>query len=183
MNKDRCALNYMTWVFIVPRISMEKKIQLLIYTAVFLLSVTCHAHIVKDSTPAEIRAWLIDHLVYMDDLELLYLAKNKGIVPETIPDGYVRQELNKGNTITAWILQSREDKLSIVDGLKEDYKRELNIIVFGSSETYVDLINGMISYHIDIGKTTPDKGLSGLGGIFKSYVNQRALMEQIEAAR
>jgi len=100
------------------------------------------------------------------DAKLKQLAIEKGIIPEDADRSYLREEMDEKNTITMWILMSRENKISVIDDLKKKYK-EAGIIINNSTGDYVDSINIVIYDSILSGDIDSEKK-KGIGTLFKA---------------
>ena len=74
------------------------------------------------------------------DNKLRQLAIEKGIIPEDADHSYLRKEMDEKNTVTMWILMSRENKITMIDGLKKKYK-EGGIVINNPTADYVEAIN------------------------------------------
>jgi len=100
------------------------------------------------------------------DEKLKQLAIEKGIIPKNADHSYLRKEMDEKNTVTMWILMSRENKITMIDGLKKKYKEE-GIIINNSTGDYVDSINIVIYDSILSGDIDSEKK-KGIGTLFKA---------------
>jgi len=100
------------------------------------------------------------------DNKLKQLAIEKGVIPEDADRSYLRKEMDEKNTITMWILMSRENKITMIDGLKKKYKEE-DIIINNPSADYVEAINIVLYDSILEGYTDANKK-KGIKTIFET---------------
>jgi len=108
--------------------------------------------------------------VYYTDEQLLTLAIDKNIVPKNRDKAYFEQEIEKENSVTAWIVLSREKKIATIDTLKEMFLEKEGATISNPSEYYVDVVNTVLYKRIVEG------GLDSLQGL-KSLFLTTALME------
>ncbi len=108
---------------------------------------------------------------HITDDDVRRIAIEKNIIPENTDKKYQDEETKKKHTITLWIVTNRKDKVSIVDRLKELFKRD-GVTIRLASEYYVNEINGVIYNSILKGDIT-SVNTRGMGTIFKTI----AIME------
>ncbi len=104
--------------------------------------------------------------VPITDEELRQIAIENRIIPEHIDDDYLKDELHQKNTITMWIVLKAEQKVTLIDKLKDEFYRN-GIIIRLPSNYYVNEINGVIYNGILKGDIDADVR-EGLGSIFKT---------------
>lgn len=108
---------------------------------------------------------------HITDDDLKEIAIENGILPKDSDEAFFKGEMEKKNTITAWIIIDHKSKLSIIDNLRDMFKNDGTVIRL-SSKYYVTEINGVIYNSIlkgDINSATK----RGVGNIFKTI----AIME------
>lgn len=101
------------------------------------------------------------------DEDLRKLAVEHKMIPEVADKEFFHDEIKKKNTITAWIVTNRDDKLKMMDSIKNMYKQNKNVEISFSSEYYVNEINGVVYNSIMSGYIN-NANLRGLGIIFKT---------------
>jgi tetratricopeptide (TPR) repeat protein len=100
------------------------------------------------------------------DKQLQTLAIQKDIIPQEPDEDYIQKAIQQKETIILWLIMDREDKITMIDGLKERY-RQNGITVRYPSSYYVDEINGVI--YKSIIKGDKDTVLrKGIGTCFKT---------------
>ena len=104
------------------------------------------------------------------DNKLRQLAIEKGIIPEDADRSYLQKEMDEKNTVTMWILMSRENKITMIDGLKKKYKEE-DIIINNPSADYVEAINIVLYDSILEGYTDANKK-KGIKTIFETIATE-----------
>lgn len=92
-------------------------------------------------TPTNIYPSILEKDYYVTDKALKEIAIRKGIVPKDIDKAYIDEETKKGNTLHLWIVASRDEKVKIVDVLKDLYREEEKAIIRNPSMYYVDEMN------------------------------------------
>ena len=102
----------------------------------------------------------------VSDKELLDIAIKNKVGPEPRRESYVKQQFKEKNTVNAWIAMTREDKLKIINKLKEAYSKN-GVVMRLSDSYYVDEINGVLYNSLESGETVFRSG-KGMGHIFKA---------------
>ena len=100
------------------------------------------------------------------DEKLKKLAVKKGLIPEHADEAYCWREVEKKNTVLIWIVLRREDKVKLLDGLKEMFKQE-DIIISKPSVGYVDQINRVMISNIKDG-VPHQEGVPGIKCAFQT---------------
>ena len=93
------------------------------------------------------------------DEQLKRICIEAGVVSE---DAELDKALEEGDSLTAWVLVNHEDKVKVIDELKEKFKEE-GIIIEKSSEWYVRTLHMDIITSIERGETPPP-----IGNLFKA---------------
>ena len=97
--------------------------------------------------------------------QLSDLAVEKGIIPPAADRAYLDNQINQNNTITTWILASRESKIKLIDQLKKIFKDKENVTIKLPDSYYVDEVNGVLYNSIKNGDIDESKK-RGLGVTF-----------------
>ena len=101
------------------------------------------------------------------DEQLKELAIEEGIIPLDADKAHVESELSQKNTVAIWCLMEAEDKIELIDTLKNIWKEKESIIIRLSSAYYANELNGIIYGSIQQGDiSTANK--RGLGVMFKT---------------
>jgi hypothetical protein len=107
-----------------------------------------------------------DGKTVITDEQVKEAAIANGAIPESPEDFDMEKELESKNTIIIWINMDRNDKIRLIDTLKEKF-RENGVIIGYPSEYYVNEINGVIYNDMQREEMiNPTK--KGVGAIFKS---------------
>jgi len=77
------------------------------------------------------------------DEQVRQAAIEKGIISANPDDFDKEKEIESKNTLILWINMNRDDKVSLIDAIKEKFK-ENGVIIKYPSEYYVNEINGVI---------------------------------------
>ncbi len=104
---------------------------------------------------------------YPTDDDLKSSAIDEGLIPSNADENYIQEEIKNKNTITFWIAVDRENKISMVNGLKRMFNEQSGVIIRKSAAYYVDEINAILWNSIQNGDIK-DTGIKGLGYIFKT---------------
>ncbi len=105
------------------------------------------------------------------DQQLKEVAVSKGVIPKDADDKYRKSLREQRQTIPLWILMIHEDKIKVLDAMKEMWKQK-GVIIRYPSEYYVSEINSALYKSLENGDI--DAAVrKGLGKIFKAF----ALME------
>ncbi len=99
--------------------------------------------------------------------QLKDLAIEKGIVPYSAGDVYLRDQTKQKNTVIAWILLEREQKIEIIDNLKKMFKDKSKVTIKLSSSYYVDEMNGVMFNSIKSGDID-ETNKRGIGIMFRT---------------
>ena len=81
------------------------------------------------------------------DQRLRAVAIEQGVIPEHIDEAYIEEATGNGNTFLIWIATDRQQRVKIVDTLKEIFRKE-GTIVKNPSAYYADQMNNIIAWHI-----------------------------------
>lgn len=108
---------------------------------------------------------------HISDDDVRRVAVEKNIIPKETDEKYLHEETEKKHSITAWIVTSHKDKVSIIGHLKEFFRKD-GVTIKLSSEYYVNEMNGVIYNSIVSGDITP-VNKTGILNIFKTI----AIME------
>jgi hypothetical protein len=103
--------------------------------------------------------------------ELRKLAVEKGVIPAEPDKEYIRYILENKKTVCLWLLQPREQKISMINEVKKMFKDKQNVIIKKSTDYYVDEINGVLwnSFNGDEYFSNTKKGI---GAIFRTIAVQ-----------
>lgn len=105
------------------------------------------------------------------DNDVRRIAVEKDIIPKGADEKYLHEEIKRKHTITSWIVTNHKDKVSMMDHIRELYRKD-GVTIRLSSEYYVTEINGVIYNSILKGDITPIN-MKGVGNIIKTI----AIME------
>jgi hypothetical protein len=113
----------------------------------------------------------IERQGYPTDEELISLATNKGLLPESNSDFDLQRHLREKNTLIIWLVSPRQIKIDLVNQLKEMNFNKEGITISNPSAYYVDQINNVIYISL---KKDQIKGYNkkGIGEIFKTIAIQ-----------
>jgi hypothetical protein len=97
---------------------------------------------------------------------LQQIAREKGIIPQTLNDMYGQRQGEKKNSIIFWIVMKAEDKLQLIDRYKGDFE-DIGVIIRYPSGHYVEQINNVI-YHSILNDTYTFEGEDDSWTLFKT---------------
>lgn len=105
------------------------------------------------------------------DSELEEIAIKYGIIPKYPPENFAKKEIESRNTISIWVMMKREDKIKLIDGLKDMFKKD-GVAIKLPTDYYVDELNAVLFSMIQEGNIN-ESNQKGLGAAFKTI----AIME------
>ena len=81
---------------------------------------------------------------YHTEEQLRTLAIKKGIIPAEPDKKYLKKQIEQKNTIILWLLMNRQEKIKMIDALKNMFLAREGIKIKRESEYYVDQINNVL---------------------------------------
>ena len=103
--------------------------------------------------------------------ELEEIAVNYGIIPRYPHENFAKKEIESRNTISIWAMMEREDKIKLIDGLRDMFKKD-GVAIKLPTDYYVDELNAVLFSMIQEGNIN-ESNQKGLGVAFKTI----AIME------
>lgn len=97
---------------------------------------------------------------------LQQIAREKGIIPKTLDDIYLKTQIDEKSSIILWIVMKADDKLQLIDRYKHDFEG-IGVIIRHPSSHYVEQINNVI-YQSILNGTYAFEGEEDFGTLFKS---------------
>lgn len=81
---------------------------------------------------------------YVTDAELREVAIENLIIPHSPDKEYIEKQWEESNSLATWLMMSRQQKVTIINGLKEMYLEKRGVTIKLPSSYYVDEINANI---------------------------------------
>lgn len=103
--------------------------------------------------------------------ELVSLATDKGLLPESNSDFDLQKHIREKNSLIIWLVSPRQYKIDLIDQLKDMNFHKEGITISNHSAYYVDQINNVIYISL---KEDQIEGYNkkGIGEIFKTIAIQ-----------
>lgn len=112
-------------------------------------------------------ASIYDQRSAITDEKLYDLAVDRKIIPEDADKHYFEAELRKKNSVTMWILTSRDDKVKIIDAVKALTLKNEGAVISRSASYYATEINGVVYNSILKGDIGPSDS-KGIGVMLRT---------------